>query len=302
VRIVNCARGGLVDEKALAEALKSGHAAGAALDVFETEPAKENPLFGIENVVCTPHLGASTVEAQEKVALQVAEQMADYLLTGAITNAINFPSIAAEEAPRLMPWVKLAGELGSFAGQLTESAIRGIRIEYSGDVARLNVKPLTAAALAGVLKPALANVNMISAGEIAKERGIAVEEVTRGKSGGFESLMRITIRTDELERSLAGTVSAGGKGRVVEVRNIGMDFEVAPHMLFIRNRDLPGFIGRIGTLLGESGVNIATLNLGREKPGGDAICVIAVDSPVSDDILGKVKDLPHVVRVRRLAF
>ncbi len=177
VRIVNCARGGLIDEKALAEALKSGRVAGAALDVFETEPAKDNPLFGIDNVVCTPHLGASTSEAQEKVALQVAEQMSDYLLKGAITNAVNFPSIAAEEAPRLTPWVKLAEQLGHFAGQLTETSIKSVRLEYAGEVAKLNTKPMTAAAIAGVLRPVLSDVNMVSAGAIAKDRGIGIEEV-----------------------------------------------------------------------------------------------------------------------------
>lgn len=302
VRIVNCARGGLLDEKALADALKAGHVAGAALDVFESEPAKENPLFGIDNVVCTPHLGASTQEAQEKVALQVAEQMSDYLLSGAIANAVNFPSIAAEEAPKLTPWVKLAEQLGSFAGQLTDTSIRGIRLEYSGEVAALNIKPLTAAALAGVLRPALSDINMVSAGQVAKDRGIVVEEMTRGKAGVFESTMRLTVKTDQYERSVAGTMSAAGRGRVVEVRNIGMDFEITPHMIFVRNRDLPGFIGRLGTLLGDAGVNIATFNLGREKPGGEAICVVAVDGPVGDDLLNTVRALPHVVRAKRLEF
>lgn len=302
VRIINCARGGLIDEKALAEALRSGHVAGAAIDVFETEPAKENVLFGIDGVVCTPHLGASTTEAQEKVALQIAEQMADYLLTGAIGNAINFPSISAEEAPRLNPYVKLAGQLGEFAGQLTETSIKVVRIEYSGEVATLNVKPLTAAAVAGVLRPSLAEVNMVSAAGLAKERGILVEEVMRDKAGMFESSIRLTITTDEYERSIAGTVGAGSRPRVIEVRDIPMDFEVTPHMLFVRNSDKPGFIGKLGTLLGEAGVNIATFNLGRERAGGDAICVVAVDAPISDDVLAAVKALPNVVRARRLTF
>ncbi len=302
VRIINCARGGLIDERALAEALRSGHVAGAALDVFETEPAKENALFGIEGVICTPHLGASTTEAQEKVALQVAEQMAAYLLTGAIGNAVNFPSISAEEAPRLTPYVKLAGQLGEFAGQLTETSIKTVRLEYSGDAATLNIKPLTAAALAGVLRPSLAEVNMVSAANVAKERGILVEEVTRDKAGMFESSIRLTIVTDEYERSVAGTVGAGSRPRVIEVRDIPMDFEVTPHMLFVRNSDKPGFIGKLGSLLGEADVNIATFNLGRERAGGDAICVVAVDELISDDVLNKVKALPNVVRARRLTF
>ncbi|HEU4381026.1 MAG TPA: phosphoglycerate dehydrogenase [Hyphomicrobiaceae bacterium] len=302
VRIVNCARGGLIDERALAAALKSGHVAGAALDVFEVEPAKDSVLFGLPNVICTPHLGAATGEAQENVALQVAEQMSDYLLKGAISNAVNFPSITAEEAPRLRPWVKLAEQLGSFAGQLTETSIKGIRIEYSGDVATLNTKPLTAAALAGVLRPLLADVNMVSAALNAKERGIRLEEVTRGQDGAFESYIKLTVRTDEYDRSLAGTVFSDGRPRIIQVRDIGMEFELAPHMLFVRNADKPGFIGRFGMVMGEAQVNIATLNLGRDKPGGDAICIVAVDEPVSDEVMAKVRALPQVVRVNRLAF
>ncbi len=303
VRIINCARGGLVDEKALAEALKAGQVAGAALDVFEVEPAKENVLFGLPNVVCTPHLGAATMEAQENVALQVAEQMADYLLKGAITNAINFPNITAEEAPRLMPYVKLAEQLGAFAGQLTEANIKGIRIEYAGEVAKLNCKPLTAAALCGLLRPLLGDsVNMVSSLVWAKDRGLIVEEVTRRQEGAFGGYLKLTVRTDAYDRSMAGAVFSDGRPRIIQVRDIDMEFELTQHMLFIRNTDKPGFVGNLGTLLGESGLNIATFNMGREKPGGDAICVVALDSAVSDQILSQVKALPHVVRANRLQF
>jgi len=302
VRIINCARGGLIDEKALVDALQSGRVAGAAFDVFEVEPARASPLFGMPNVICTPHLGASTGEAQENVALQVAEQMSDYLLRGAISNAVNFPNITAEEAPRLRPWVKLAEQLGSFAGQLTETSIRAIRVEYSGEVATLNTKPLTAAALAGVLRPLLAEVNMVSAAASAKERGMQVEEVTRGQEGAFGSYIRFTVRTDQYDRSVAGTVFSDGRPRIIQVRDIDMEFELAPRMLFVRNADKPGFIGRFGTLMGEAGLNIATLNLGRDKPGGDAICIVAIDEPVSDEVLAKIRALPQVVRVNRLEF
>jgi D-3-phosphoglycerate dehydrogenase / 2-oxoglutarate reductase len=302
VRIINCARGGLVDERALVSALKSGHVAGAALDVFEVEPARESVLFGLPNVICTPHLGASTGEAQENVALQIAEQMSDYLLRGAISNAVNFPNITAEEAPRLRPWVKLAEQLGSFAGQLTETSIKGVRIEYAGEVASLNTKPLTAAALAGVLRPLLAEVNMVSAAISARERGMQVEEVTRGQEGIFESYIRFTVRTQKYERSVAGTVFSDGRPRIIQVRDIDMEFELAPRMLFIRNEDKPGFIGRFGTLMGEAGLNIATLNLGRDKPGGNAICMVAIDEPASDEVLARIRALPHVVRVNRLEF
>jgi len=302
VRIVNCARGGLVDERALAEALRAGHVAGAAFDVFEEEPAKESPLFGLPNVICTPHLGAATGEAQENVALQVAEQMSDYLLKGAITNAVNFPNITAEEAPRLRPWVKLAEQLGLFAGQLTETSIKGVRLEYSGDVASLNTKPLTAAALAGVLRPLLSGVNMVSAAVNARERGIRLEETSRAQEGAFESYIKLTVKTDAYDRSVAGTVFSDGRPRIIQVRDIDMEFEIAPRMLFIRNLDKPGFIGRFGTLMGEAGLNIATMNLGRDRPGGEAICVVAIDEPASDEVLAKIRALPQVKRVNRLEF
>ena len=234
--------------------------------------------------------------------MQVAEQMADYLLKGAITNAVNFPNITAEEAPRLKPWVRLAEQLGLFAGQLTETSIKGVRLEYSGEVATLNTKPLTAAALAGVLRPLLSNVNMVSAAASAKERGIRLEETTRGQEGAFESYMKLTVKTDQYERSVAGTVFSDGRPRIIQVRDIDMEFEVAPRMLFIRNADKPGFIGKFGMLMGEAGLNIATLNLGRDKPGGEAICMVAIDEPVTDEVLAKVRALPQVKRVNRLEF
>ena len=303
VRIINCARGGLVDEVALLAGLKSGAVGGAALDVFEVEPANENALFGAPNLISTPHLGASTGEAQENVALQVAEQMSDYLLKGAISNAVNFPSITAEEAPRLTPFIKLAEQLGSFAGQLTETSIKGVRIEYSGAVAALNIKPLTAAAVASVLKPLLSDaVNMVSAVAVAKERGIMIEEVTRGQDGAYESYIKLTVRTAEYDRSIGGTVFSNGRPRIIQVRDINMDCELTEHMLFVRNADKPGFIGAFGMLTGAAGVNIATLNLGRDRPGGDAICLCSLDEPLTDKVLAQVKALPQVIRANRLRF
>ena len=303
VRIINCARGGLVDEQALRDALDAGHVAGAAFDVFSEEPATANPLFGHPNVICTPHLGAATTEAQENVALQVAEQMSDYLLSGAITNAVNFPSISAEDAPKLRPFVALAEKLGSFLGQLTEAPIKGIRIEYEGKVADLNVRPLTAAAVTGVLRPFLSDINMVNAVPIANDKGITVDEVKREAPGGnLESRIMITVEAEDMPRHAAGTVLADGKPRIVEIRSIAMDAEFAPHMLYVRNDDKPGFIGRFGSLLGDAGVNIATFNLGRDKPGGDAICFVAVDERISDELLAKIHQIPQVKRARRLAF
>ncbi|NLH82617.1 MAG: phosphoglycerate dehydrogenase [Phyllobacteriaceae bacterium] len=302
VRIINCARGGLVDEAALRAALESGHVAGAGFDVYVDEPATANPLFGLPNVVCTPHLGASTNEAQENVALQVAEQLSDYLLKGAVTNALNMPSVTAEEAPRLMPFVRLAEQIGSFAGQLTESGIVGVRLEYDGDVSQMNTRALGAAALAGLLKPQLDSVNMVSAPVMAKERGIAVEEMRRDSAGTYDSLFRLVVKTERQERSVAGTVFSDGKPRLVEIKGIQMDAEFQPSMLYVTNKDKPGFIGRLGTLLGEVGVNIATFALGRKAEGEEAICLIAVDGPVSEELLARVAALEGVVQAKRLAF
>lgn len=302
VRIINCARGGLIDEAALKDALESGQVAGAALDVFEVEPAKDNPLFDVPNVICTPHLGASTSEAQENVALQVAEQISAYLMTGEITNALNFPSISAEEAPRLTPFVKLSEMLGSFAGQLTETAITGIRIEFEGDVADLNTKPMVAAAITGVLKPLLGDVNMVSAPVLAKDRGIAIETVNREQQGAYENYIRFTVLTERQERSVAGTVFASGKPRIIQVKGINMEAELAPHMLYITNEDKPGFIGRLGTLLGELKVNIANFNLGRLEAGNDAIALISIDSALSADCIAKVEALEGVKQAKIVNF
>ncbi|GGK42142.1 phosphoglycerate dehydrogenase [Salinarimonas ramus] len=303
VRIINCARGGLVDEVALREALDSGHVAGAAFDVFSEEPATENPLFGHPNVVCTPHLGASTTEAQENVALQVAEQMSTYLLTGGVENAVNFPSISAEEAPRLKPFVALAEKLGSFLGQLTEAPIKGVRIEYEGAVAGMNTRALTAAAVTGALRPMLQDINMVNAPSIARERGIVIEEMTRENAQrDYESLVRITIDAEDMPRYASGTVFHDGKPRVVEIRDIDVDAEFAPYMIYVRNADEPGFIGAFGSLLGEAGVNIATFSLGRDHPGGDAICFVSVDQKVSDALLARIEAIPQVKRARAVAF
>jgi D-3-phosphoglycerate dehydrogenase len=302
VRIVNCARGGLVDEAALRQALDSGHVAGAAIDVFVEEPAKANPLFGHPNVVCTPHLGAATSEAQENVALQVAEQMSDYLLRGAISNAINFPSITAEEAPKLKPYIALAEKLGSFAGQLTESGLKLVRITYSGEVASMKTKALTSAAIAGLLRPMLADINVVSAPSIAKERGVVVEETLREATGDYASLITVSVTTERQERAVSGTVFHDGKPRILEIKGIKVDAEFAPSMIYVTNEDKPGFIGRFASLLGEAGVNIATFALGRDKQGGSAIALVEVDGPVPAAVLDKVHMIPGVRQAKALAF
>jgi D-3-phosphoglycerate dehydrogenase len=302
VRIINCARGGLVDEQALRAALDSGQVAGAALDVFSTEPATENPLFGHPNVVCTPHLGAATAEAQENVALQVAEQMCDYLLNGAISNALNFPSITAEEAPKLRPFVALAEKLGSFAGQLTETGISKVQITYEGAVAHMNTKALTSAALSGLLRPMLGNVNVVSAPVIAKERGMVIEETTREAVGDYDSLITVTVTTERQSRHVSGTVFADGRPRIVNIKGIRMDAEFGPSMIYITNLDKPGFIGKFSMTLGDAGINIATFHVGRETPGGNAIALIEIDGDLPPDVLAKVQALPQVQSARPLRF
>src|SRR5665213_1935181 len=299
---INCARGGLVDEVALRAALDANKVAGAAFDVFTTEPATENALFSLPNVVCTPHLGAATSEAQENVALQVAEQMSDYLLRGAISNAVNFPSITAEEAPKLKPFIALADKLGSFAGQLTESGISKVQIAYEGAVAQMNTRALTSAALAGLLRPMLGDANVVSAPIVAKERGIVVEEVTREMAGDYESLITLTVTTENQTRSISGTVFADGRPRIVNIKGIRMDAEFGPSMIYITNLDKPGFIGTFSSTLGEAGINIATFHVGREAPGGSAVALIEIDGELPQALLAKVRALPQVQSARPLHF
>ena len=302
VRIINCARGGLVVEADLKTAIESGHVAGAALDVFLEEPAKQNPLFGMDQVVTTPHLGASTSEAQENVAVQIADQMADFLLTGAVSNALNMPSVTAEEAPKLRPYMKLAQQLGSFAGQLTHSGLKEVTIEYEGHAAELNTRPLTATALAALLTPMLDSVNMVNAPVLARERNIEVTEIKHDRPGDYQSMMRLAVTTDQRKRDVCGTLFGGDKPRLVEIKGIRIEAELGRHMLYTTNEDKPGFIGRLGSLLGEAGVNIATFHLGRSAPGADAIALIEVDQPLPDSLLAKVRQIPGVVQAEALAF
>ena len=301
VRLINCARGGLVDEAALKAALESGQVAGAAIDVFEEEPAKDNALFGMEQVVATPHLGAATSEAQEKVAVQIAEQMSDYLLDGAVSNALNMPSVTAEEAPRLRPYMALAQQLGSFAGQATRSAIREVTISYEGVCGELNCKPLTAVVLQGLLGPSMEGINMVNAPTIAKDRDIIVREVRSDNAGAFHSRIQVTVTTENQTRSLAGTLFHDHP-RLTEIKGIPIDAMLGKHMLYITNSDKPGLIGALGSLLGDAGINIATFNLGRAEAGGDAIALLEVDEAPSPDILARIQGLEHVKIAQAMRF
>ncbi|MFU8881091.1 MAG: phosphoglycerate dehydrogenase [Rhodobacterales bacterium] len=302
VRIINCARGGLVDEQALADLLTSGHVAGVAFDVFAEEPATENPLFGLPNVVCTPHLGAATTEAQENVALQVAEQMADFLLTGAVTNALNMPSVTAEEAKVMGPWVKLAGHLGSFIGQMTEEPIKAINILYDGVVSEMNLAALNSAVVAGIMKKVNPDVNMVSAPFIAKERGIKISTTNQDKSGAFDGYIKVTVVTEHRERSIAGTVFSDGKPRFIQIKGINIDAEVGAHMLYTTNEDVPGIIGMLGMTMGKAGVNIANFTLGRSAAGGEAIAILYVDGAVDPGVIKQLQDTGMFKQVKPLEF
>jgi D-3-phosphoglycerate dehydrogenase len=302
VRIVNCARGGLIDEAALKDGLDSGHIAGAALDVFATEPAKDSPLFGTKNFICTPHLGASTTEAQVNVALQVAEQIGDFLTTGGITNALNVPSLSAEEAPKLKPYMALAEKLGSLVGQLARGNLPKISIEVEGAAAQLNQKPITAAVLAGLMKHYSQSVNMVNAPFLAKERGMEVREIRNEREGDYHTLVRVTVATSLGDRSVAGSLFGAGNPRLVEIFGIGIEADLDGHMLYIVNEDAPGFIGRIGSLLGEAGINIGTFHLGRRDAGGEAVLLLSVDQPIPQEVVDKAGKLQGVKNVKALAF
>ncbi len=302
VRIVNCARGGLIVEADLADAINAGKVAGAGIDVFEVEPAKDSVLFGLPNVVCTPHLGAATSEAQENVALQVAEQMSAYLTRGAVTNALNMPSISAEEAPRLTPFVKLADTLGSFVGQVTDAPVKKVEILYDGHVAAMNTKALSSAVLAGLLRAQVSEVNMVSAPIMASERGIQLLEMTREKSGVFDGYIQLNVVTDGLTRSVAGTVFSDGKPRFIQIKGINMEAEAGAHMLYTTNRDVPGIIGKLGGMFGDEGLNIANFYLGRNHEGGDAIALVELDQPVTQEFLKKLLDTPEIDSAKPLEF
>jgi D-3-phosphoglycerate dehydrogenase len=302
VRIVNCARGGLIDEVALKEALESGHVAGAALDVFVEEPAKDSPLFGTPGLVATPHLGASTTEAQVNVAIQVAEQMAEFLMRGGVTNALNMPSLSAEEAPRLRPYMALAEKLGSLVGQLSHGPIAGLSIEAEGAAAELNMKPITGAVLAGFMRIHSDTVNMVNAPFLAKERGLDVREIRHDRETDYHTLLRVSAMTSAGDRPVVGTLFANSTPRLVEIFGIRVEAELEGEMIYIVNEDTPGFIGRLGTLLGEEGVNIGTFSLGRREAGGEAVALVSVDSHIGPDLVQRLQALPGVKTVKPLRF
>lgn len=302
VRIVNCARGGLVDEKALKKYIENGKVSGAAIDVFEVEPATDSIFFGMEEVICTPHLGASTLEAQENVALQVADQMSDFLTTGAVSNAINMPSISASEAPVLKPFTKVSEQLGLFVGQLMPSDYHEISIDYVGDVSNYNCSPITSAAVAGILNASFPDINMVSAPSIARDKGIAITETKKDEYSAYESYIRINLLSKKETFSIGGTTFSDGKPRIVQINGINLEAELMANMLYVTNNDVPGLIGSLGNILGNEGINIASFNLGRTAPLKDAMALIGIDSPVNEKVISEVKKLDSVVNVKSLNF
>ncbi len=302
VRIINCARGGLLVEEDIKKYLLNNHIAGVALDVYESEPAKDNILFGMDRVVCTPHLGASTVEAQENVAIQIAEQISDYLLNGTVTNALNIPSVSAEDSPRLKPYMNLAEQLGSFLGQITRTSIKNISISYSGQVAELNTKPLSAIALKGLLSPLMENINMVNARIVAKDRNIEISEIKKDTSAEYNNLISISITTERQVRTVSGTLFASNMPRLINVNGINLEAEISKHMLYVINDDKPGFIGSLGTVLGKENINIGSFHLGRKDKDGNAVALLQLDQKVNEKVLKQVSQLPYVHQAKNLIF
>ncbi|MBI5741089.1 MAG: phosphoglycerate dehydrogenase [Nitrospirae bacterium] len=301
VRIINASRGGIVDEKALYEALKSGKVAAAALDVFEKEPPTGSPLLELDNFICTPHLGASTEDAQENVAIAVSHQIVDYLLYGTIRNAVNFPSVSADVLPIMQPYINLAESMGGFLSQFFEGRIESIIIEYRGEVAGLLLEPINVAALKGILTPILEEtVNYINAPLIAKERRIEVKEVTTKDAGDYHNMMVIRIKSGSKENMVAGVLYGKKEPRIIAINNFPVEVVPEGEMLVLSNNDKPGVIGGIGTVLAKHKINIARMQFGREKRGGKSISVVSVDAPVSKEIMAEIKKLPNVLSVKRI--
>ena len=300
VRIINCARGGIINEKDLYDALKSGKVAGAAFDVFEEEPIKpSHPLLTLDNFICTPHIGASTTEAQENVAVGIAEQIVDYLTRGIARGAVNIPSVPAEMLPRLQPYITLAEKLGLLHSQLYEGGIERVTIEYRGEVAGVNVAPLTIAALKGLLTPILEEtINYVNAPVVARERGIEVKEVKSSDAGDFTSLITLQVEAEKKSSRIAGALYGRQDPRIVQLDSFRVEIVPEGHMLFILNHDRPGVIGQVGQILGEHQINIARMQCSREEKGGQALLIVGVDAPLPAEVLRAVTVAKNIISVK----
>jgi D-3-phosphoglycerate dehydrogenase len=301
VRIINCARGGIVNEKDLYEAIKSGRVAGAALDVFEKEPPEDYAFLGLDGIICTPHLGAATGEAQENVAVAVAEQIVDYLNYGTIRNAVNFPSIPQDQVALLRPYIQLAEGLGSFAAQVIEGGVTEVTLEYRGEASELKTEPVTIAAVKGMLTPILEEtVNYVNASVIARERGIEVKETKSPDAGDYQSTLTLRLRAGGAERSFSGALFGRRDPRIIAVDKFPVEIIPEGTILVMSNNDKPGVIGNIGTYLASQGINIAWMHFGRESAGGIAMSVVCVDTPVSEEGLGEIKKMPNILSARQV--
>jgi len=296
--LVNCARGGIVDEKALYEVCASGHLRAAALDVYEKEPARENPLFELNNVTFTPHIGACSDEAQENVAVQIAEQMADYLLHGTISNAVNVPSLTQDEQRLLSPYLLLAERMGSFIGQTMKPGYSKVNVSFEGKAANLNRKPLINAMLQGLLSQSMEEVNAVNAGMLAKDRGVELKESASESSDHFSTLIRLEVTGDEGQRSVAGTLFDDRRPRLVNLDTCEVEIAPVGNLIYFQNEDKPGVIAAIGAVLADAGINIGDFRLGRREDTGSAVALIQVDTPPAADILTRMSELPHVLAVR----
>lgn len=303
VRIINCARGGIINEQDLYEAMKSGKVAGAALDVFEKEPPENNPLLTLDNLICTPHLGASTEEAQENVAVAVADQVADYLVHGTIRHAVNFPSIPSDQIPRLQPYITLAEKLGSFCCQTFEGGATELVIEYLGEAASINTAPVTIAAIKGYLAPILLEtVNFVNAPFIAKERGIEVKETKSDEAGDYHNMIAIRIRSGKKESYVAGTLFSKKDPRIILIDTFKVEIVPQGELLLLYNNDKPGVIGNIGLTLGKYNINIARMHFGRESAGGMAISVASVDSTPAPEVIEELRKLPNILSLKLISL
>ena len=301
VRLINCARGGLIDELALAEAIRSGKVAGAALDVFEEEPTPPgNPLLALDQVITTPHLGASTTEAQLGVATMIAEQVLDYLKTGTIRGAVNMPAVSAELLAAIGPYITLGEKIGLFQGQVFGHDLREVAIEYAGEVTEYDVKPITQAVLAGLLSPVIERVNMVNASIVAEQRGIKISESLSRRARDFASMIRVRAVTADRESEVAGALFGRRDGRLVRINGFNLEAIPKGHMLFLFNRDQPGVLGSIATFIGANNVNIGRLYLGRKKIGESALALIQIDQPMSERTLSELASLPGVISVRQV--
>jgi D-3-phosphoglycerate dehydrogenase len=300
VRLINCARGGIIDEKALAEALMSGHVKGAALDVFETEPpAKDNPLLALPNVIVTPHLGASTEEAQVKVAQELAETLRDFLLTGAVRNAVNLPALDAEQYKELEPYLLLCENLGKFVTQMLGGPIQQLKIEYAGEISQKNTTPLTLAVLKGFLTPILGEkVNVVNAPHLAKERDLKWTETKTNQTADYTSLITLRATSGTSKYSISGTLLAKNSPRIVEIDGLSVDVVPEGTMVIYTNVDKPGVIGYVGTVLGKNSINIAAMQVGRRSSGGEAITVVNVDAVVPEAVLKQIREFQGITLVK----